>query len=291
VTERELRAAIAPRTRRHARVLCFGEIGWDIAERDSARIAEAPGGCALNTAYALAFLGADVTLSGNPVGGDAMGDAIAADVRTRGIEAMIPRRGDIATPSCVCRVDATGERTFVTSHADIGTFAPEFVPELVRRIRAGDYAQLFVQPYIGELAGALLDAIQGVALPIVMQDLDSASPFVELGDTLQISIDDRDDFSAAAVAALAPPFFRGRLNELLVTAGARGVAVVEKDQPPRLYPPAFVSSPVDTTGCGDAFRAGLMYARACGDSRDDAIAFGQLVGALKACISGSTITA
>jgi ribokinase len=291
VTERELRDAIARRTHARPRVLCFGEVGWDIAERDGAEVAAGPGGCALNTAYALAFLGAHVTLSGNPVGADTMGDAIVADLGARGIDAMVPRRADIHTPSCLCRVDAAGERTFVTSHADIGTAARDFVPEILRRIRSGTYAQLFVQPYIGDLSRELLQAIQDVSVPIVMQDLDSASAFLELGDTLQISLDDADDFSAAAVAAYARPYFRGRLGELILTAGARGVAVVGRAASPRLYPAVPVAAPVDTTGCGDAFRAGLMYARACGDSRDDAIALGQLVGALKACIAGSTITA
>jgi ribokinase len=289
VDERELRDAIARRKGARPRVLCFGEVSWDIAERAGEPLAAGPGGCALNTAYALAFLGADVTLSGNPVGTDATGDAIVADLYAHGIDALIPRR-DIATPSCVCRVDAaTGERTFATSHGDIQTRADEFVPEIARRICAGDYAQVFVQPYIAELSLTLLRSIGGATAPVLMQDLAGDSAFVELGDTLQISHD--DELSPDALAALARPFFRGRMRELLVTAGARGIAVVAKDEPPRVYPAIAVTTPVDTTGCGDAFRAGLMYARACGASRDDAIALGQLMGALKACIAGSKITA
>ncbi len=254
------------------RMLCFGEISWDIAEIAGAATG-APGGCALNTAYALRFLGADVTLSGNPVGDDAAGDAIVADVAAHGIDARIPRRAGIATPSCRCLVEPSGERSFVLSHRDIQTFAGEYLDEL------GGYAFAFVQPYVRELSRELLAR----ATPgwILMQDLPADSPFVELGDALQISLDDGGEPS--------PSYFRGRMKELVVTAGRRGAAHVIPGAQPRWFPATPVDHPVDTTGCGDAFRAGFMYARACGGSPEACFALGTAVGAFKACVAGSNL--
>ena len=42
----------------------------------------------------------------------------------------------------------------------------------------------------------------------------------------------------------------------------------------------------DPTGCGDAFRAGLLYGRSCGLDLVDACRVGSLLGSLKVAVSG-----
>jgi len=271
------------------RILCVGEVSWDFAEVPDGSVATTggPGGCALNTAVALRWLGAGVTLAGNPLGLDAHGDAIVAALAAKGIEALVPRRAGIATPSCRCLVDrATGERAFVVSHADIQTPALDAIPVIAARIARGAYSHVFVQPYVEPLADALLARIAGAPVWIAMQDVAPDSPFVARGDALQIS---RDDADPAALAALAAPFFRGRMAELIVTAGARGAAWIARGEPPRWFAAVPVAPVVDTTGCGDAFRAGFMFARACGQPIDACFALAHRLGALKACLPGSTV--
>ena len=50
----------------------------------------------------------------------------------------------------------------------------------------------------------------------------------------------------------------GRVDALVVTMGAEG-SVIHTDGGTALIPPANAGAIVDPTGCGDAYRAGLLY--------------------------------
>jgi sulfofructose kinase len=58
---------------------------------------------------------------------------------------------------------------------------------------------------------------------------------------------------------------------LCVTLGARGAAALDGDR--YIYQPGFVVDAVDTTGAGDVFRAGFIYASLRGDSTADILRF------------------
>jgi adenosine kinase len=67
---------------------------------------------------------------------------------------------------------------------------------------------------------------------------------------------------------------------LLVTRGAEGVSVFEAGKELRL-PAAPITKAVDPTGCGDAFRGGLLYGLAQGWNWAKSAKLGTLMGALK----------
>jgi sugar/nucleoside kinase (ribokinase family) len=58
---------------------------------------------------------------------------------------------------------------------------------------------------------------------------------------------------------------------LCVTLGARGAAALDGDR--YVYQPGFVVDAVDTTGAGDIFRAGFIYATLRGDATADVLRF------------------
>src|SRR4051812_1315735 len=70
------------------------------------------GGGSANVAGALATLGHDVTLVG-PVGGDAMGDLLLAELARRGVATGGTFRVKEPTPRALILLDAAGERTIV----------------------------------------------------------------------------------------------------------------------------------------------------------------------------------
>jgi adenosine kinase len=71
-----------------------------------------------------------------------------------------------------------------------------------------------------------------------------------------------------------------RVQAMIVTRGAEGSVLIEGGQR-RLVEAVPVVEPVDPTGCGDAYRGGLLYGLAAGWSWLDAARLGSLMGAIK----------
>jgi adenosine kinase len=71
-----------------------------------------------------------------------------------------------------------------------------------------------------------------------------------------------------------------RVQALVVTRGSEGSLLYEGDRCQQVEPLP-VSNPLDPTGCGDAYRGGLLYGLSAGWSWLDAARLGSLMGALK----------
>jgi adenosine kinase len=78
---------------------------------------------------------------------------------------------------------------------------------------------------------------------------------------------------------------------LIVTRGAEGVEVFEQSGHKQVkgidVQSLLGASPVDPTGCGDAFRGGLLYGLAQGATLADSAMLGNLLGALKVVHRGA----
>lgn len=248
-----------------------------------------PGGCSLNTACILRGLGLSVTLGGNAVGDDARGTSILEYLQEIGMDSRIIQRPGLKTPFCQCLVEkAEGKRDFILEHSDIQKFEDDLLGTLAREIREGKFQQIFIQPYVRDACRALLQAAGNFESAwILTQDLPPESEFVPQVDAIQVSLSDEQDFETSAVEKIAQPYFRGRLKTVFVTAGPQGIGVVEKGNPPTLIPGLKAQKILDTTGCGDAFRAGLMWGRAQGLDLLPSVNLGQKLGAYKAGVYGS----
>jgi adenosine kinase len=76
------------------------------------------------------------------------------------------------------------------------------------------------------------------------------------------------------------------VNALIVTRGGEG-CTVWVDGEAHSIPAAAISHAVDPTGCGDAFRAGLLYSRAMGKDWIASARLGSVLGAMKIEHSGA----
>jgi adenosine kinase len=71
------------------------------------------------------------------------------------------------------------------------------------------------------------------------------------------------------------------VRSVIVTKGAAGCEVHERDNRCIQVPGLAATSVVDPTGCGDAFRGGLLWALEQGWSTADACKLGNVLGARK----------
>ena len=116
----------------------------------------------------------------------------------------------------------------------------------------------------------------GQGLP--MFDGDALRRFLDLATWLAVNdyewelVRERTGLDAAAVAS--------KVEALIVTRGARG-SVVHAGGASIVIPPARAGDTVDPTGCGDAFRAGLIHGLVNGMDWETTGRLASLMGALK----------
>ena len=78
---------------------------------------------------------------------------------------------------------------------------------------------------------------------------------------------------------------RRRVGAVVVTRGEKGSRILKQDGV-REVAPVQAEAVVDPTGCGDAYRAGLLYGRLQGMELHDACRVGSLMGSLKVAVEG-----
>jgi sugar/nucleoside kinase (ribokinase family) len=236
----------------------------------------------------LAGLGVPVDLAGNALGDDAEGREIHRYLRKIGVGSMLLRRRNFATPFCQCLVQAeSGDREFILRHDGIQEASAALWSTAAERALQGRYSHAFVQAYLEELSFLFLRRTREVPMWILTQDVEARSPFVPRVDAVQLSLLEGLRFDEKSAWKQAKPYFRGRLSQVFLTSGSRGVALCERGGRVTLFPAVRARRVVDTTGCGDAFRAGLMAGLWRGLSMRDSIRLGGLCGARKAELYGS----
>ena len=236
------------------------------------------GGCAANIAYNLKGLGGSPVVLAT-VGRDA-GDYLAR-LETLGIDtAHIERLDDHYTA-----------QAFITTDLDdnqINAFHPGAMSQAhrvsVQRALPGGFG--IVAPNGKEAMIRHAQAFRAAGVPFVF-DPGQGLPMFS-GDELRALID-----GAAAVAVndyesgvlvertgWTEAQIASRVQALIVTLGAEGSQLWTGGECVRI-PPCPVSRAVDPTGCGDAFRAGLLYVMARGGRWIDGARLGSVMGALK----------
>ena len=240
------------------------------------------GGCAGNIAYTLRALG------GEPVmlatigrdGDDYLAHLAQLDIATTGVRRLdeeYTAQAFITTdlsdnqitafhPGAMSQAHRVSVREACGSDAEtaIGIVAPngrEAMLQHAREFRACGVPFVF-DPGQGlpMFDGEALREFVGLASAVTVNDYE-ASLLVE-----------RTGWSEAQIAQ--------RVQALIVTRGGEGSRVHENGSVTEIAALA-VSRAVDPTGCGDAYRAGLLHARTLGWSWSDAARLGSVLGAIK----------
>jgi len=216
------------------------------------------GGGGANTAVALAAAGHDVALLA-AVGCDAVGDALLADLAAAGVDTSLVTRLNQSTTRSLLLIDPTGERTVINVAR-----CEEPAPPM--RLLGLPADVIYVRSRRRDLAPLL--AAKAAKVMIVAH-----IPPVEPGARpAHILVASRSDLHANAFQL---PENLGRLVSgglarwIAITAGAAGAHAYGTGE--MLTASARSVRPVDTTGAGDAFAAGLIHALVEGRSMADAL--------------------
>ncbi len=245
------------------------------------------GGCALNTGTALTRLGLSVACAGK-IGTDALGDFLLGLLDDRGVDrALVLRDAAAPTSATVALVDGAGERTFLHVPGANGSLrADELDVDRVLAARALHVAGALVLPALdGEPTAELLAEAQ---LRGVMTSLDTVwdatgrwnrlEPSLPHLDLLCLSGAEARALSGEREPAAAAAWARARgTGTVAIKLGADG-CYVESGEFAGPVPAPRVEA-VDSTGAGDAFAAGLIYARLQGWPLERAAGFANAIGA------------
>ena len=222
------------------------------------------GGTSVNAAKAIVNLGGQALMV-SVVGADAAGDAVLADLHTRGIDTQhVVRLAGTPTPVSSVMLHRDGERTIV--NATDKTVTQSAPRNASQAVKAADVALVDVR----WIEGASVAAAQGAraAKPVVVDfDIPATTPPVKLLASASHVV-----FSLGGLESVAPG--RPTREALLGVAGSSGATlgvtmgrhgsmwVVDREI---VDVPAFDTAVVNTLGAGDVFHG--AFALAIGEGR------------------------
>lgn len=244
------------------------------------------GGAAGNAAIWLAHWGVPVRLVGHELGDDPFGDQV------RQLLALYPMldsryvqyNPDRLTPRCQCLVTPDGERTFIMHWLD-EVRVSELTTDMLHGVK---WLNLDMS---GELEPRLEAAKLARAhhLPVLVNDVYAEDhPLVGLVDVIVISA----SMLQAKLPNRSPLDVAHLLRrqgdcDVIVTNGSKPVhAFLKAGHELTLFPPEI--NPIDSTGAGDIFKAGLLYGLVQGFPTKTALKWAIAAGAAKAERAGTT---
>jgi len=236
------------------------------------------GGCAANIAYNLRLLGGDPVILAS-VGHDA--SDYVERIAAMGIDTThVVRLDEHFTAQAFITTDLADNQIIAfhpgaMSHAHqvratralparLGIVAPNGKDAMIQHAREFRDARL---PFVFD-PGQGLPMFDGSEL----RDLIDSATAVTVNDYEARMLCERTGWSEAQIA--------GRVQALIVTLGGEGAMLWNGDGAEAI-PPCRVSEAIDPTGCGDAFRGGLLYGVAQGWSWSRAARLGNVLGAVK----------
>lgn len=258
------------------RIGALPEPGGDVIADGS----EITAGGGLNTMVAARRDGMDVVFAGQ-YGTGPFGDVVRQALEESGVTVVQPGLPDVDSGYCVALVDATTERTFVTSVGAEGQLTRADLDRVT--LRADDV--VFVSGY------GLAHPVNGAAIadwlgtvPSSVRVVFDPSPLVDtLPAAVLAAVSARSDVvsansrearllspTSATLAEAAAAIAAAARGTALVRDGADGCWVVESGSEPVLVP-GFPVAAVDTNGAGDAHDGVLAAALGRGASLQDAV--------------------
>lgn len=255
------------------------------------------GGKGANQAVAAARAGGARTTFVAAMGHDDAADLLLGSLRSAGVDTTAVVRTDAATGTALIVVSPDGENAIVVAPGANGRLV--LGPQATERLAEADVVLAQLEVPLGTVVDAarsrrvgslmVLNAAPSRALPadlwaeldvLVVNEheaRDLAGPGSPASDHAATSAVPGPD-GAAGEAALAGQLL-ARVPAVVVTLGARGCLVAQRDRPV-VHVVAPQVTPVDTTGAGDTFCGVLAAHLARGTSLTDAARAAVVAGAL-----------
>jgi ribokinase len=277
------------------RIVVLGDVMVDVVARLSGPVAvgsDSPsriswgfGGSAANVAAWLVTAGGAPVLVGR-VGDDPQGAAAGADLTAAGVDARLAVDPDRATGTCIVLVAPSGERSMLPdAGANDGLQADDLPDELLtagRHLHVTGYA--LIRPGSRPAARAAIERAKSAGMTVSVDPSSAAilSPeFLDWADGADLLLPNADEAEAlGGVRALTE-----RFPELVVKLGGQGALWTDGRKEVRIR--AAAAPAVDSTGAGDAFAAGLLYARINWAGVGEALASGRDLAARAVACHGA----
>ena len=271
-------------------IVCYGVIGVDrlirvsrFPERDGhARVleeTECVGGEAANTAVSLCGLGNRVRLAGNRIGEDPAGRFLRTELETvRGLDlACLESEPDRITGHAVILSDPDGARTILGAFPDLTASA------LTEKDLDGAQV-LSVDPFLGERAVEAAELARARGLTVVSIELSEGHPLGGFADIVINSSGFARRHEWVDPDRVAAGLLSSGVGLFILTKGADGCTVYTREE--RFDVPAFDVEAIDTTGAGDAFRAGLIHGVLTEAGIRESVLFGSAAASITCCKIG-----
>jgi sugar/nucleoside kinase (ribokinase family) len=249
------------------------------------------GGCANNTAIALARLGVPTRALGK-IGHDAFGDFVLQRLTEAGVDTEGMIRTDANTSFTFVMVASDGERTFFhTIGANADLTAPDIQRDLIEDAKVLHVAGTFLMPgFDGAPTAELLQWAQGRGIITALDTTwDSSGKWLDtVGDALphldfflpsigeareMTGRQDTDDVAQALLDL--------GVGTVALKLGADGSYIRNADS--RIRIPAIPVEAVDSTGAGDSYVGGFLAGQAMGWDLERCGRLGSATGA--ACVT------
>jgi ribokinase len=275
-----------------ARVPFYPPLGGDsLAQEVDVRA----GGSSANTAVVISKFGLEVSILAR-VGEDVLADHALSDLEQAGVDlSLVQRDPETKTGLIFAAVTPDGERTFFSCRgANTRTVLP-----------SGDLAQICEAKILHISGYALVESPQRDAALQAMEEAHASGVAVSVDLGVEVTTTDRDEIveMLSLVSMVFPnlavaQWLTGEAGAhesvgALLRLGPRLVGLKMRDQGCLIgsgegiyHVPAFKVTPIDDTGAGDSFDAGLIVGRIAGLSLRESALLANALGALATLVTG-----
>ncbi|MCH4208785.1 ribokinase [Bifidobacterium sp.] len=252
-----------------------------------------PGGKSGNQAAAAARIGADTWLFG-AVGEDANADFLLGKLGDAGVDTANVLRVEGPSGTTVITVDAHGENTIVYSPGSNAQVSAKYIESMREKLVSSGVLGLCLESPIETVtASARICHEAGVKvlinnspfMPTLPQELIEFCDILlvnehEMAQMLDVVEPENDDWSAFDWDQALDQLRELGFEQTIVTLGGDGSVVLDATDVTPIAPVKV--TPVDTTGCGDAFMGTVLAGLASGFALRDAAQLASYVSAYAA---------
>lgn len=237
--------------------------------------ADGPGGKGANAAAAAARLGAR-TLFVGLVGRGPLGHQALHDLEEAGVDASLVEERDAHTGVAGILVDEAGENMIAVASGANAEVDEAFVREALGRVDAERAVVLSNLEVPDEAVSAAAEVAEERRWPLVLNPAPARAVDRRTLDRCSVVVANSPE---ARTLGSPGALLEAGAGAVVVTLGAEGAELHRPGRPPH-HQPAFPVEVADTTGAGDAFCGGLVWALAEGRDLEEGIRVAAAAGAL-----------